>query len=170
MWCWRWIKRISWTNCVRSEEINEMKWLQRVKEERNILHTVTRRKGNWIGHILHRNCLLKHIIEGNIERKIEMMWRWVRWWCKQLLDDLKEKIRYWKLKEEVLACTLWRTGCGRGYGPVTRETTECMNGSSCTTLVHGIQGCWQVLSPTYFRCILFDGENILFDASLVIYI
>jgi len=58
---------------VRSEEINEMKWLQRVKEERNILHTVTRRKGNWIGHILHRNCLLKHIIEGNIERKIEMM-------------------------------------------------------------------------------------------------
>ena len=58
---------------MRSEEINEMKWLQRVKEERNILHTVTRRKGNWIGHILHRNCLLKHIIEGNIERKIEMM-------------------------------------------------------------------------------------------------
>jgi hypothetical protein len=36
------------------------------KEERNILHTIRRRKANWIGHILHRNCLLKHIIEGKI--------------------------------------------------------------------------------------------------------
>jgi hypothetical protein len=26
--------------------------LQRVKEERNILHTIKRRKANWIGHIL----------------------------------------------------------------------------------------------------------------------
>jgi len=31
--------------------------LHRVKEERNVLHTVTRKKGNWIGHILRRNCL-----------------------------------------------------------------------------------------------------------------
>jgi hypothetical protein len=38
--------------------------LQRVKEERNILHTIKRRKANWIGHILRRNCLLKHVIEG----------------------------------------------------------------------------------------------------------
>jgi hypothetical protein len=36
------------------------------KEERNILHTTERRKTNWIGHILHRNCLLKHISEGKI--------------------------------------------------------------------------------------------------------
>jgi len=41
---------ISWTNCVKYEEV-----LQRVKEERNILHTMKRRKANWIGHILHRN-------------------------------------------------------------------------------------------------------------------
>jgi hypothetical protein len=26
------------------------KYLQRVKEERNILHTIKRRKANWIGH------------------------------------------------------------------------------------------------------------------------
>jgi hypothetical protein len=31
---------------------------------RNILHTAKRRKGNWIGRILCRNCLLEHIIEG----------------------------------------------------------------------------------------------------------
>jgi hypothetical protein len=43
---------------------------------------------------------------------------------KQLLDELKEKRRYWKLKEEALDRTLWRTGFGRGYGPVVRQTTE----------------------------------------------
>ena len=30
-------------------------------------NTVSRRKDNWIGHILHRNCLLKHIIQGRME-------------------------------------------------------------------------------------------------------
>jgi hypothetical protein len=33
--------------------------------------------------------------------------------CKQLLDDLKEKRGYWKLKEEALDRTLWGTGFGR---------------------------------------------------------
>jgi hypothetical protein len=47
---------------VRSEEV-----LHRVKEDRNTLHTVKRRKANWIGHILRRNCLLKHVIEGKID-------------------------------------------------------------------------------------------------------
>ena len=43
---------------------------------------------------------------------------------KQLLDDLKEKIRYFKLKEEAQDRTVWRTRFGRGYGPVVRQTTE----------------------------------------------
>jgi hypothetical protein len=43
---------------------------------------------------------------------------------KQLLDDLKEKIRYWKLKQKALDRTLWRTRFRRGYGPVVRQTTE----------------------------------------------
>jgi hypothetical protein len=37
------------------------------KKERNILHTIKRRKANRISHILRRNCLLKHTIEGKIE-------------------------------------------------------------------------------------------------------
>ena len=41
--------------------------LHRVKEDRKILHTVKRRKANWMGHILRGNCLLKHFIEGKIE-------------------------------------------------------------------------------------------------------
>jgi hypothetical protein len=40
------------------------------KEEKHILHTIKRRKANWIGHILRRNCLLKHVIEGKLEGRI----------------------------------------------------------------------------------------------------
>jgi hypothetical protein len=81
------MEKISWTDRVRNEEV-----LHRVKEERNILHTRTikRRKANWIGHILRRNCLLKHVIEGKFEGRIEMTGRRGRR-RKQLLDDLKEK-------------------------------------------------------------------------------
>jgi hypothetical protein len=39
----------------------------RVKREMNILYTIQRRKADWIGHILHRNALLKDIIERRIE-------------------------------------------------------------------------------------------------------
>jgi hypothetical protein len=43
---------------------------------------------------------------------------------KQLLDELKETKRYWNLKEESPDCTVWRTGFGRGCGPVVRQTEE----------------------------------------------
>jgi len=36
-------------------------------EDGNILHTI-KRKANWIGHILHRSCLLRHSIKGQISR------------------------------------------------------------------------------------------------------
>ena len=57
---------ISWIDRVGNEEV-----LHRVEEERNGLHTIKRRKANWIGHILCRNCLLKHVIEGKIGGGIE---------------------------------------------------------------------------------------------------
>jgi hypothetical protein len=41
---------------------------------------------------------------------------------KQLLDDIKEKIRYWNFKEEALDRILWRNGFGIGYGPAARRT------------------------------------------------
>jgi hypothetical protein len=44
--------------------------LHRVKEGRNIVHTANRTKANWISHILRRNCLLEHVIEGKIEGRI----------------------------------------------------------------------------------------------------
>jgi hypothetical protein len=109
---------ISWTDRASNEKV-----LHRVKEERNILHTIQRRKANWIGHIWRRNCLLKHVIEEKLQRRIEMAGRRGRR-LKQLLDDLKEKRRCWKLKKEALDRTLWRTRYGRDYGPVVRQTTE----------------------------------------------
>jgi hypothetical protein len=63
------------------------------------------------------------VIEGKLEGRIEVMGGRGRR-RKQLLDDLKEKRRYWKLKEEALDRTLWRTRFGRGYGPVVRQTAE----------------------------------------------
>jgi hypothetical protein len=65
---------------------------------------------------------VKHVIEGKLEGRIEMTGRRERR-RKQLLDDLKEKRKYWKLKE-ALDRTLWRSHFGRGYGPVVRQTTE----------------------------------------------
>jgi hypothetical protein len=39
---------------------------------RCILHEIIKRKANWIGHILRRNCLLKEVIEGKIKGQIEV--------------------------------------------------------------------------------------------------
>ena len=44
--------------------------IRRVNEEKNILHIIRKRRTNWIGHILRRNCLRKHVIAGEIEEMI----------------------------------------------------------------------------------------------------
>jgi hypothetical protein len=40
-----------------------------------MLHTVNTKKVNWIGHILCRTCVLKHIIEGKVEGGIGVVGR-----------------------------------------------------------------------------------------------
>jgi hypothetical protein len=54
-------EKIIWTDVVKNEEV-----LHRVKAEGNILRAAKRREVNWIGHILRRNCLMKHIVKGKI--------------------------------------------------------------------------------------------------------
>jgi hypothetical protein len=56
------LEKINWTNLVENEEMSHTD-----KEERSILHTIKRRKSNWISHILLRNSLLKLVVEGKIE-------------------------------------------------------------------------------------------------------
>ena len=89
--------KISWTDHVRTEEV-----LLRVKEQKNVLHEISKGKANWISHILHRNCLLKQVIEGKTKEEIEVRGRRGRR-RRKILDDLKERRGYSHLKEEALA-------------------------------------------------------------------
>ena len=114
MLCWRRMEKISWTDHVRNEEV-----LLRVNEQRNILHEIRKRKVNWAGHILRRNCLLKQVIEGKMKGEMEVTRRRGRR-CKNLLDELKESRGYCHLKEEALDRTMWMN-C---FGPVVRQNTE----------------------------------------------
>jgi hypothetical protein len=67
-------------------------------------HKMKRRKAHWTGHSVHRNCPIKHVIEGEIGGPVRRGRR-----CKRLLNDLKKKRRYWNLKETEVACTPGRT-------------------------------------------------------------
>jgi len=118
MWCWRRMEKISWTDHVRNEGV-----LFRVKEQSNILREIRKRKANWIGHILRRNCLLRRVIEEKIQGGIEVTGRQGRR-HRKLLDDLKERRGYPHLKEEALDPTMWRARFGRGFGPVVRQTSK----------------------------------------------
>ena len=90
-----------------------------------LLYEISKRKANWIGHILRRNCLLKQVIEGKIKGDMEVAIRRGRRRMK-LLDDLKDRRGYWHLKEEALDRTMWRHRFGGGFGPVVRQNTEWM--------------------------------------------
>ena len=79
MWCWERME-INWTDRLKYGI------LLRTKNERNVLHTMRRRKPNWIDCILRRNCLMKHVVLGKIEKTRREGRK-----CKQLFDDLKEK-------------------------------------------------------------------------------
>ena len=87
------------------------------------MYGVRKRKANWIGHILRRNCLLQRVTEGKIQGGIEVTGRQGRR-RRKLLDDLKERRGYSHLKEEALDRTMWRARFGRGFGPVVRQTTK----------------------------------------------
>jgi hypothetical protein len=110
------MEKISWADHVRNEV------LLRVKEQRNMLHVISKRKANWIGHILRRNCLLQQVIERKIKRGVEVTGRRGRR-RRKLLDD-KERRGYSHLKGKAVDRTMWRARFGRGFGPVMRQTAE----------------------------------------------
>jgi hypothetical protein len=73
------------TDHVRNEEV-----ILRVKEQRNILHEISKRMANCIGHILCRNCLLQRGIGGKIKGVIDVIGRrGIR--RRKLLNELKER-------------------------------------------------------------------------------
>ena len=106
---------------MRKEEV-----LLRVQQQRIILHDISKRKAKWISHILRRNCLLQRVIEGKIKGEIEVTGRRERR-LRKLLDGLKERRGYFHLKEETLDRGMWGARFGRGFGPLVRQTSKCIN-------------------------------------------
>jgi len=100
MWCWRRIEKISWNNHVRNEKV-----LLRVKEQTNFLHEISKTKASWIDHFLRINCLPERIIEEKKKDAIVVTGRRGKR-RRTLLDDLKERRRYSRLKEEALDHTI----------------------------------------------------------------
>ena len=81
---------------------------------------VRKRKANWIGHILRRNCLVKQIIEEKIKGQIEVTRRRGR-----RRKKLKDRRGFYQLLvEEALDRTMWRNRFGRGFGPVVSQITD----------------------------------------------
>jgi hypothetical protein len=58
MWCWRRMEKIIWTDHVRNDEV-----LIRVKEQRNILHEISKGNANWIGHSLVETAFYKGFLK-----------------------------------------------------------------------------------------------------------
>ena len=90
--------------CVRLY-ILQFIYLTYIPKQRNFLHEIRKRKANWIGHILRRNCLLKQVIERKKKGEMEVTRRRGRR-RKKLLDDLKDRRGYCHLKEEALDRTM----------------------------------------------------------------
>jgi hypothetical protein len=82
--------------------------LHRDEKEKSLLHIIKRRKANWIGHMLRRNCLLKQVMKGKREGTGRQGRR-----CKKLVEGLREKekiLKFESSKIELLSLEklLWR--------------------------------------------------------------
>jgi hypothetical protein len=62
-----WTVRAVGQKCGAGEDYVRNEVLLTVKEQRNILHEISKQKANWIGHILCRNCLLQQVSEGKVK-------------------------------------------------------------------------------------------------------
>jgi hypothetical protein len=81
--------------------------LQHIGEKVTLLNNILSRKGNWIGHILRRNCLLHDAIEEQTT-EVKRVGIRRRTTTTQLLDDLRKRRRYWELKEEAEDRNKWK--------------------------------------------------------------
>ena len=85
------MEKIKWWEKLISEEV-----LGRIREKRTLLNNIPRTKINCIGHLPRRNCLLHDAIETQMTEVKGVERR-----TKQLFVDLRNRRRYWELKEEI---------------------------------------------------------------------
>ena len=64
LWVWRRMERVKWTDKIKNAVV-----LERMGEGRIMLELIWKRKINWLGHWLRRNCLLKDALEGMVTGK-----------------------------------------------------------------------------------------------------
>ena len=64
LWKWRRMERVKWTDKIKNAVV-----LERVGECRIMLELTMKRKRNWLGHWLRRNCLMKDALEDMVNGK-----------------------------------------------------------------------------------------------------
>jgi hypothetical protein len=90
MLCWRRLEKKNSQRKVTNKQV-----LEHIGEKRTLMNNILCRKVNWFGHILRRNCLLNDGIEGQTVL-VKVVGRGT-----QLLDDLRNRRKYWEPKEKV---------------------------------------------------------------------
>ena len=92
------MERVSWVQRITNEQV-----LERIGERRRLLEVIKKRKKNWIGHMLRRDCLLVNALEGLVcgrRRKGRRRYK--------LLDDIKQNGGYAEMKRAAEERGTWR--------------------------------------------------------------
>ena len=98
IWIWRRIERVKWTDKIKSAVV-----LKRVGEGRIMLELIKKRKRNWLGHWLRRNCLLKDALEGMVNgKKVRGRRRY------QMIDNIMTNGLYEDTKRKAERRVEWR--------------------------------------------------------------
>jgi len=84
---------------VTNEEV-----LKRIGEKRQVIRDIKKRKANWLGHVMRRDCLLRDAIEGTVEGKRKRGRR--RY---QLMDDVRAGRKYCDTKNLAQNRYAWRS-------------------------------------------------------------
>jgi len=133
MLCWRRLENVSLTDL---EKNDLLLW---TKEGMNIclFQQNNRRKANWIAHISRGNCLIKYVMEGKIEGRVEVTGRRGRR-SKHPQFCFKETTGCRKLKEGALHRAVEDLFCTRQW--TCRKAICIMNKDSKRRILHCLGG------------------------------
>ena len=98
MWVWRKVERVKWTDNMKDAVV-----LERVGEGKTMLE-LKKRKRNWLGHRLRRNCLMKDALEGMMNGRKKVRGR-IRY---QMIDNIMINGLYEDAKGKAEKRVEWR--------------------------------------------------------------
>ena len=98
MWVWRGMEHVKWTYKIKNAVV-----LKRIGEGRIMVELIRKRRRNWLGHWLRRNCLLKDALEGMVNgKKVRGRRR------HQMIDNIMIKGQYEDTKRKAEKRVEWR--------------------------------------------------------------